>query len=133
MTSLVADRRMNGLMVGETAMADYDIVIKGGAIIDGTRIRRYRCDIAVKDGRIVEIGRQDFADSREPNAGRGWADGRAGLRRSANPARRDLFQGQAGRVQYSAVPANVGSWRVARREFTSRAARPSQSRGRIGR
>ena len=38
-------------------MADYDIVIKRGAIIDGTRIRRYRGDIAVKDGRIVEIGK----------------------------------------------------------------------------
>ncbi len=38
-------------------MADYDIVIRGGAIIDGTRIRRYRGDIAVKDGRIVEIGK----------------------------------------------------------------------------
>ncbi len=37
-------------------MADYDIVIKRGAIIDGTRIRRYRGDIAVKDGRIVKIG-----------------------------------------------------------------------------
>ncbi len=38
-------------------MADYDIVIKRGAIIDGTRIRRYRGDIAVKDGRIVKIGK----------------------------------------------------------------------------
>ncbi len=38
-------------------MADCDIVTKGGTMIDGTRIRRYRCDIAVKDGRIVEIGK----------------------------------------------------------------------------
>ncbi len=38
-------------------MADCDIVTKGRTMIDGTRIRRYRGDIAVKDGRIAEISK----------------------------------------------------------------------------
>jgi N-acyl-D-amino-acid deacylase len=35
----------------------YDLVIKGGMVIDGTGFARYRADIAIKDGIIVEIGR----------------------------------------------------------------------------
>jgi N-acyl-D-aspartate/D-glutamate deacylase len=34
----------------------YDLVIKGGMIIDGMQTPRYRGDIGVRDGRIVEIG-----------------------------------------------------------------------------
>ena len=37
-------------------MSDYDILIKGGTIVDGTRTPRYVSDIAVKDGKIVQIG-----------------------------------------------------------------------------
>jgi N-acyl-D-aspartate/D-glutamate deacylase len=37
-------------------MARYDIVIKGGTIVDGTQIPRYRGDIGIKDGVIREIG-----------------------------------------------------------------------------
>ena len=37
-------------------MAEFDVVIKDGTIVDGTRVPRYRGDIAVKDGRIAEIG-----------------------------------------------------------------------------
>ncbi|MEY4160307.1 MAG: hypothetical protein RLZZ136_928, partial [Pseudomonadota bacterium] len=33
----------------------YDIVIKGGTIIDGLLTPRYRADIGVKDGKVVEI------------------------------------------------------------------------------
>lgn len=36
-------------------MAKYDVVIKGGMIIDGQRTPRYRSDIGVRDGKIVEI------------------------------------------------------------------------------
>ena len=36
-------------------MSKYDIVIKGGTIIDGLRTPRYRGDIAVAAGKIVEI------------------------------------------------------------------------------
>ena len=38
-------------------MPEYDLLIQGGMIIDGTRAPRYRGDLAIKDGRIAEIGR----------------------------------------------------------------------------
>ena len=38
-------------------MPEYDLVIKGGMVIDGTRLPRYRGDIGVKDGKIAKIGR----------------------------------------------------------------------------
>ena len=37
-------------------MADYDIIIKGGTIVDGTRTPRFISDIAIKDGKIAQIG-----------------------------------------------------------------------------
>ena len=37
-------------------MPDYDLIIKGGTIVDGTRTPRYVSDIAVKDGKIARIG-----------------------------------------------------------------------------
>ena len=37
-------------------MADYDIIIKGGAIVDGTRTPRYVSDLAVKHGKVAKIG-----------------------------------------------------------------------------
>ena len=37
-------------------MAEYDILIKGGTIVDGTRTPRYVSDLAVKDGKIAKIG-----------------------------------------------------------------------------
>ena len=46
-------------------MAVYDRVIRGGTIFDGTRVPRYRADIAVKDGVIAEIGRIAPGDARE--------------------------------------------------------------------
>ena len=35
----------------------YDLVIKNGMVVDGTGFPRYRADVAIADGRIVEIGR----------------------------------------------------------------------------
>jgi N-acyl-D-aspartate/D-glutamate deacylase len=35
----------------------HDLVIKNGMVIDGSGFSRYRADVAVKDGTIVEIGR----------------------------------------------------------------------------
>jgi N-acyl-D-amino-acid deacylase len=35
----------------------YDLVIKNGMVVDGTGFSRYRADVAIKDGTIVEIGR----------------------------------------------------------------------------
>ena len=37
-------------------MADYDIIIRGGTIVDGTRTPRFVSDIAIKDGKISKIG-----------------------------------------------------------------------------
>ncbi len=113
-------------------MADYDIVIRGGAIIDGTRIRRYRGDIAVKGSKIVEI------DKISPTAASrvlaedglmvapGFVDPQTQLDatyvkfrqagRSIRPCRQTLAAGESrGGIS------------------PPRAARPSQPRGRIGR
>ena len=35
----------------------YDLVIRNGAIVDGSGLARYRADVGVKDGRIARIGR----------------------------------------------------------------------------
>src|ERR1700719_29786 len=37
-------------------MADLDIQIKGGTIVDGTRVPRYRGDVWIKDGKVAQIG-----------------------------------------------------------------------------
>jgi N-acyl-D-amino-acid deacylase len=37
-------------------MAEFDRLIKGGMIIDGSRTPRYRADIGIKDGLVAEIG-----------------------------------------------------------------------------
>jgi len=37
-------------------MADYDIHIKGGTVVDGTRVPRYQGDVWIKDGKIAQIG-----------------------------------------------------------------------------
>ncbi|WP_441289770.1 N-acyl-D-amino-acid deacylase family protein [Sorangium sp. KYC3313] len=39
------------------ALPDFDIVIKGGKIVDGTQVPAYLGDIGIRDGRIAEIGR----------------------------------------------------------------------------
>jgi N-acyl-D-aspartate/D-glutamate deacylase len=38
-------------------MPEFDLVIKDGMVIDGTRLPRYRGDIGIKDGKIAKIGR----------------------------------------------------------------------------
>src|SRR5262250_2121373 len=37
-------------------MAEYDIHIKGGTIVDGTRVPRYRGDVWIKDGKVAQVG-----------------------------------------------------------------------------
>ena len=37
-------------------MADYDIHIQGGTIVDGTRVPRYQGDLWIKEGSIAQIG-----------------------------------------------------------------------------
>ena len=36
-------------------MREYDLVIRGGTIVDGTGVPRYKADLAVKDGRVAMI------------------------------------------------------------------------------
>jgi N-acyl-D-aspartate/D-glutamate deacylase len=38
-------------------MSEFDIVIRGGSVVDGTRIPKFTADVGVRDGRIAEIGR----------------------------------------------------------------------------
>ncbi|MBM3726138.1 MAG: D-aminoacylase [Acidobacteria bacterium] len=45
------------LLAAATALAqDYDVIIRGGRIVDGMGNAWYRADVAVKDGRIAAIG-----------------------------------------------------------------------------
>ena len=37
-------------------MASYDIHIKGGTIVDGTRVPRFRGDLWIKDGKVAQVG-----------------------------------------------------------------------------
>ena len=36
-------------------MAEYDVIIRGGTIVEGTGIPRYRADLAIKNGRVAMI------------------------------------------------------------------------------
>src|ERR1700724_4776072 len=40
-------------------MAEFDLVVKNGMIVDGTLAPRFRDDIGVKNGKIAKIGRID--------------------------------------------------------------------------
>src|SRR5690349_3461922 len=37
-------------------MAEFDLQITGGTVVDGTRVPRYQADIWIKDGKIAQIG-----------------------------------------------------------------------------
>ncbi len=37
-------------------MAEFDILIKNGTVVDGTRVPRYRADVWIRDGKIAQIG-----------------------------------------------------------------------------
>jgi N-acyl-D-aspartate/D-glutamate deacylase len=38
-------------------MAEFDVVIRGGMVIDGTRLPRYQADIGIKNGNIAKLGK----------------------------------------------------------------------------
>jgi N-acyl-D-amino-acid deacylase len=43
----------------------YDLVVRGGRVCDGTGMPSYVADVAVRDGRIVKVGRVDAADAEQ--------------------------------------------------------------------
>ena len=49
-------------------MTDHDLVIRGGAVIDGTGAPARTADVAVSGGRITAVGRVDGAGDREVDA-----------------------------------------------------------------
>jgi N-acyl-D-aspartate/D-glutamate deacylase len=34
----------------------YDLILRGGRVVDGSGLPSYVADVAIKDGKIVEIG-----------------------------------------------------------------------------
>jgi N-acyl-D-amino-acid deacylase len=46
-------------------MPAYDLVIKGGTVVDGLRTPRYKADVAIAGGKVVRIGTVNAADGRE--------------------------------------------------------------------
>ena len=44
-------------------MAEYDVQIRGGTIVDGTRVPRYRSDLWIKDGRIAQLGGRTLGEA----------------------------------------------------------------------
>ena len=67
-------------------MAAFDLVIKGGTVIDGLQTPRYKADVGIKDGRIV-ADRQGRVDRRRGGRRRVREDRRPGLRRPAHALR----------------------------------------------
>ena len=59
-------------------MANVDIHIKGGTVVDGARTPRYKADVWIKDGKILQIG-GDIARRGEADDRRHRLDCRTGL------------------------------------------------------
>ena len=59
-----------GLLCSAAAIgaANYDLVLRGGRVADGTGNPAFFADVAVKDGRIVRVGRIEGAAEREVDA-----------------------------------------------------------------
>jgi N-acyl-D-amino-acid deacylase len=47
----------SSLTATNTAVAQYDLIIRNGTVIDGSGAARYRADVAIKGDRVVRIGR----------------------------------------------------------------------------
>ena len=46
----------------------WDLVIRSGRVVDGTGMKSFTADVAVKDGRIARVGRVNESAEREIDA-----------------------------------------------------------------
>ena len=46
-------------------MPDFDVLVKGGTVVDGTRSPRYMGDVGIKDGKIAKIGQLNPSDAKK--------------------------------------------------------------------
>ena len=46
-------------------MPQFDTIVKGGTVVDGTKVPRYQADIGIKDGKIAEIGKLNDSDAKK--------------------------------------------------------------------
>ncbi len=46
-------------------MSQFDTIVKGGTVVDGTKVPRYQADIGIKDGKIAEIGKLNASDAKK--------------------------------------------------------------------
>ena len=44
-------------------MAQFETIIKGGTVVDGTRVPRYKADIGIKNGKVAKLGRLNASDA----------------------------------------------------------------------
>ena len=56
------------LFAAHAAAADYDLVIRGGRVLDGAGNPWVRADVAVKDGRVARVGQVPGTGTREIDA-----------------------------------------------------------------
>src|SRR5215204_7061167 len=54
--------------ISENLVMALDLVIKNGTVVDGSGLPRYRADVGVQGGRVVEIGRIRAAAERTIDA-----------------------------------------------------------------
>ncbi|HYB52997.1 MAG TPA: D-aminoacylase, partial [Thermoanaerobaculia bacterium] len=49
------------LGAAETVPAEYDLLLRGGRVVDGSGAPWFMADVAVRDGRIAAVGRLEGA------------------------------------------------------------------------
>jgi N-acyl-D-amino-acid deacylase len=89
----------------------FDLIIKGGTVVDGTGAPAHAADVAVKDGRIVEVGRVTsdahvFIDADGAMVTPGWVD--AHTHYDAQVTWDDALEGSASNGVTTVVMGNCG-------------------------